>query len=90
MPTFQPLEAARYDLPLRTLEAFKGKVIFLNVWASWGPPCWGEMPGIDKLHCEMGTEVAFVRLSVDDNRKRFGHYLTQKGFQLPVYPPIPP
>jgi hypothetical protein len=48
------------------------------------------MPGIDKLHCEMGTEVAFVRLSVDDNRKRFGHYLTQKGFQLPVYPPIPP
>jgi thiol-disulfide isomerase/thioredoxin len=93
-PTLQPVEAARYDLSLRTLdgkslslESFRGKVIFLNVWASWCPPCRGEMPGIDELHREMGNEVAFVLLSVDDNRKQLDHYLAQKGFRLPVYLP---
>lgn len=90
----QPLAAARYDLPLRTpdgkslsLAQFKGKVIFLNVWASWCPPCRGEMPGIDRLYREMGGEVAFVLLSVDDNRKMLDHYLAQKDYQLPVYLP---
>ena len=93
-PTAQPLGAARYDLPLRTLdgrnlslEQFRGKVIFLNVWASWCPPCRGEMPGIEQLYREAGGEVAFVLLSVDDNRKMLDHYLAQKGYQLPVYLP---
>jgi thiol-disulfide isomerase/thioredoxin len=93
-PTAQPLGAARYDLPLRTLHGkqtslrdLKGKVIFFNVWASWCPPCRGEMPGINRLYREMGDQVAFVLLSVDDNRKRLDHYLAQKGYQLPVYLP---
>ncbi len=94
VPAAQPLGSARYDLPLRTLDGksfslaqLEGKVIFLNVWASWCPPCRGEMPGIDRLYREMGDEVAFVLLSVDDNRKRLDHYLAQKGYQLPVYLP---
>ncbi len=93
-PNAQPVEAARYDLPLRTpdgkslsLAQFRGKVIFLNVWASWCPPCRGEMPGIDRLYRETGGDVAFVLLSVDDNRKMLDHYLAQKGYQLPVYLP---
>jgi thiol-disulfide isomerase/thioredoxin len=91
-PAFGPVEAARYDLPLRTLdgkslslEAFRGKVIFLNVWASWCPPCRGEMPGIDQLYRETGGQVAFVLLSVDENRQQLDHYLARKGYQLPVY-----
>jgi|GEM_PF-938249 len=90
----KPLGPARYDLPLRTLDGkslslaqFRGKVIFLNVWASWCPPCRGEMPGIDKLYRERGGEVTFVLLSVDDNHKMLDHYLAQKGYQLPVYLP---
>jgi thiol-disulfide isomerase/thioredoxin len=93
-PATQPLGAARYDLPLRTLDGksvslaqFRGEVIFLNVWASWCPPCRGEMPGIDRLYREAGGQVAFVLLSVDDNRKRLDHYLAQQGYQLPVYLP---
>jgi thiol-disulfide isomerase/thioredoxin len=94
VPAPQPLGPARYDLPLRTLDGkslslaqFRGKVLFLNVWASWCPPCRGEMPGIDQLYRETGDQVAFVLLSVDDNRKRLDHYLAQKGYQLPVYLP---
>jgi thiol-disulfide isomerase/thioredoxin len=93
-PAFQPVGAARYDLPLRTLdgkslllEAFKGEVIFLNVWASWCPPCRGEMPGIEQLYRETGGKVAFVLLSVDANRKQLDHYLSRKGYPLPVYLP---
>ena len=93
-PAFGPAGAARYDLRLRTLEgkslsleAFRGEVIFLNVWASWCPPCRGEMPGIDALHREMGGRVAFVLLSVDENRRQLDHYLARKGYQLPVYLP---
>lgn len=93
-PDVRSIAAARYDLLLRTpdgkslsLAQFKGKVIFLHVWASWCPPCRGEMPGIDRLYREMGGQVAFVLLSVDDNRKMLDHYLAQKGRQLPVYLP---
>ena len=51
------LDKADYNLKLidkdgktRSLEEFKGKVIFLNFWATWCPPCIAEMPSIDKLH----------------------------------------
>ena len=33
-----------------SLDDFSGKVIFLNFWATWCPPCLVEMPSIEKLH----------------------------------------
>lgn len=70
-------------------ESLKGKVIFLNIWATWCPPCVAEMPNIQRLYEKVGSDkIAFVMLSVDqagaDKVKKF---IKRKGFTFPVYMP---
>lgn len=49
-----------------TLADYEGKVVVLNFWATWCPPCRAEMPGIDRLAGEMdGSDVAVLALSTD-------------------------
>jgi peroxiredoxin len=58
------------------LSDFKGKVILLNFWATWCPPCRYEMPLLDKLYKEykkMGFEV--VAVSLDSNPNNVTEYL---------------
>ena len=83
---------ASFDLQLRDpegnivpLSQFKGKVIFMNFWATWCPPCVAEMPAIDKLHEEMGDEVAFVMLSMDQDFAKAVSFKERKDYGLPVY-----
>lgn len=54
----------------KTLADYKGKVVLLNVWATWCPPCREEMPSIERLHKEFGGQgLAVVAVSVDDPGK---------------------
>jgi thiol-disulfide isomerase/thioredoxin len=39
-----------------SLEAYEGKIVFLNFWATWCPPCLAEMPSIDALQAELGGD----------------------------------
>lgn len=76
-----------------SLADLKGKVIFMNFWATWCPPCVAEMPAINELHKEMGDEVAFVMLSMDQKFEKAIAYKERKEFGLPIYQPasqIPP
>ncbi|MFF4385695.1 MULTISPECIES: TlpA family protein disulfide reductase [unclassified Streptomyces] len=53
--------------------AFKGKVVVLNVWGSWCPPCRGEAPAFAKVSKELadaGKDVVFVGVNVRDNSKQ--------------------
>lgn len=68
-----------------SLEELKGKVIFMNMWATWCPPCIAEMPSIDELHGEMDDEVAFVMLSLDQNFETAKAFDKRKGYNLPIY-----
>lgn len=68
-----------------SLSSLKGRVIFINIWATWCPPCVAEMPGINELHQEVGDEVAFVMLSVDQNFETAKSYKERKDYQLPIY-----
>jgi thiol-disulfide isomerase/thioredoxin len=40
----------------RTLEEWRGKVVLLNLWATWCAPCRKEMPGLDRLQGELGSD----------------------------------
>jgi peroxiredoxin len=67
--TAPPLEAKTLDgsKRVKTLADYKGKVVLVNVWATWCEPCKVEMPSIEKLHREFGTRgLAVVAVSVDD------------------------
>ena len=49
-----------------TLSAFRGKVVLLNVWATWCAPCRKEMPALDRLADKLGdSEFEVVALSID-------------------------
>lgn len=89
-----------YDFSVRNLDdqvidvnTFKGKVIFLNMWATWCGPCRAEMPSIQELYHSIDHEkVAFIMLSLDfdENRPKVVRYVKDRSFTFPVYQPASP
>jgi thiol-disulfide isomerase/thioredoxin len=64
-----PIEGVTLDGAKRhkQLADYEGKVVLLNVWATWCEPCRVEMPSIEKLHNEFGPHgLSVVAISVDD------------------------
>jgi thiol-disulfide isomerase/thioredoxin len=50
----------------RSLAQFRGKLVLLNVWATWCPPCRREMPTLERLQTELGgPDFEVVALSID-------------------------
>ncbi|REE05570.1 TlpA family protein disulfide reductase [Marinoscillum furvescens] len=85
-------QPAAYDFQLvnaagRTIhfEEYKGKTVFLNLWATWCPPCVAEMPDIESLFQKKGKEVNFVLLSVDKDRQKAINFVERKGYEVPIY-----
>ena len=68
------------------LEDLRGKVIFMNVWATWCAPCLAEMPFIQNLFDDVSDErIAFVMVSADDVRETASAFISAKEFTFPVY-----
>lgn len=68
------------------MESLRGKVIFLNIWASWCPPCLAEMPGINQLYKDVDKDkVAFIMLSVDDDFSKAIKFHNKKSFDFDIY-----
>jgi thiol-disulfide isomerase/thioredoxin len=50
----------------RTLADWRGRIVLLNLWATWCVPCRKEMPALDRLQAEMGSDrFEVVAVSVD-------------------------
>lgn len=65
----------------------KGKVIFLNFWATWCPPCLAEMPGVNQLYEKFKNdeEVVFILADADGNLVKAQKFMDKKHYLLPVY-----
>ena len=82
-----------HNLPMVTLDGkavnlsdLKGKVVFVNLWASWCPPCRAEMPGIEAMYKKVDhSKIAFVMLSLDDDAAKAQKFVKAQGYTFPVY-----
>lgn len=65
---------------------FKGKVVFLNFWATWCGPCLGEMPEIQKLYdmYKNNPNIEFV-LVTNENTSVISQFIDRKKYTFPVY-----
>jgi thiol-disulfide isomerase/thioredoxin len=67
-------------------ESLKGKTVFLNLWATWCPPCIAEMPDINNLYNEVASEdIVFIMISLDDDFNKAKAFLDKKGYDFNIY-----
>jgi thiol-disulfide isomerase/thioredoxin len=68
------------------LSALKGKITFINVWATWCGPCREELPEIQRLYelSKQRGDFQVVTLSIDDNPGEIQPFLTANGYTVPV------
>jgi cytochrome c biogenesis protein CcmG, thiol:disulfide interchange protein DsbE len=59
-----------------SLSEYRGKVVVLNFWASWCPPCLEEFPSLMQLQKEM-PNVVVLAVSFDTDPSAYRHYLTE-------------
>ncbi len=75
-----------------TLSDYEGKVVFLNFWATWCPPCKGEMPHIEKIYKEYGKNnkdviilgVASPNLGREGSKEDIINFINNNEYTFPV------
>lgn len=65
----------------------KGKVLFINFWATWCPPCIAEMPSINEMYAryKSNRKVMILEVDVDGNFSKSVPFMKKNKYQLPVY-----
>lgn len=75
-----------------TLSDYEGKTVFLNIWATWCPPCKKEMPHIESLYKEYGENsedviilgLAAPNLGSEGSEEHIISFLEEEGYTFPV------
>lgn len=70
-----------------SINELKGKVVFLNFWATWCPPCIAEMPSINSLYngVRSNPNIVFLMVDIDGSAPRAAGFMKRKAFDLPVH-----
>ena len=71
--TGEPVELTRY----------RGRVVVLNFWATWCPPCVTEMPSLERLS-KLDNNVTVLTVSVDRDLDILRNFVAEHGLTLPV------
>lgn len=67
------------------LAAYKGKVVLVDFWASWCPPCRAAIPHLVKLQQTLGTQgFQAIGLSLDENSDDLTSFLSENPVNYPV------
>jgi cytochrome c biogenesis protein CcmG, thiol:disulfide interchange protein DsbE len=64
------------------LRDFRGKIIVLNFWATWCPPCIEEMPSLTAMQARLRDRVNVVAVSVDEDVEAYNRFLRDNNIQL--------
>lgn len=66
------------------LKDLKNEVVFINVWATWCPPCIAEMELLQSLYDQVDSDVRFIFVSFE-NKAKIEHFLANNDFSIPIY-----
>ena len=69
-----------------SLKDYRGKVVLVNVWATWCPPCVEEMPSMEKLYQELkGDGFEILAVSIDESgAKDVGPFMKKHKLSFPA------
>lgn len=75
-----------YQGVLKAVAAQKGKVVVVNFWATWCPPCLMEIPHLTKLREEFPeARMHLMGVSLDEDEKALSAFLTKRKLNYPTY-----
>ncbi len=89
MPTML-IEAHNFEMKLMDgrelpLSEFRGKFVLLNFWATWCAPCLREMPDMEALQENVGSEnLTVLAVSMGETEERVQKFLKMHGFTFPI------
>ncbi len=74
------------DGKMVSLTDYRGKVVFLNIWATWCLPCREEMPSMEKLYQKLkGEDFEILAVSIDvTGAKAVGPFMKEYGLSFPA------
>ena len=67
-----------------SLDSLRGKVVLLNFWATWCPPCRREMPDMEKLYQRFASKGLVVLAVSDEKRETVEDFLAKQNYTFPV------
>ncbi len=67
-----------------SLSDYRGKIVFLNFWGSWCPPCRMEMPAFQEVYEEYGDQVVIIGVGVNDSEANLRGFVQEKGITYPI------
>ncbi len=91
---FSPVKGSQaVDITFRDLEGrtvslsqFNGKVVMLNFWATWCPPCREEMPSMNEFYKNFKDKgLIMLAVSVDGDAQTIDNFIKKNNYTLPVY-----
>jgi thiol-disulfide isomerase/thioredoxin len=67
------------------LSDFRGKVVFLNFWATWCPPCRAEMPSMQRVYEKYKDKIAFMAVDMQEKKDKVAPFVQKEGYTFPIY-----
>jgi len=67
-----------------TLSDHRGRVVFLNFWASWCSPCVAEMPAVQQLSKKYADSVVFIGMNYAENEGKVQDFISERGFTYSI------
>jgi peroxiredoxin len=80
-PVFQTVDLAGRAV---SLHDYRGRVVVLNFWATWCPPCRVEMPELDAYQAEMGDRIAILGVDMGEPPGAIAPFVRQYGLRFPI------